>query len=511
MDTQNTKYPGPHHGQRLFRGLDSHSQLHFAPGPLVRSTADYVTEAATPLYQPGAHLDKKVDQPGLFGRLFSKSNFAPTRQAVKALAATMMEANTPDGDNPEVPLGFTFLGQFVDHDLTLDTTAIASAHADPEATTDFRTPNFDLDNLYGSGPGISRFMYDCSGQYGKNPVKLLLDAGREFDLPRNSQNTAIIGDLRNDENFLVSQLHLAFIKFHNAVVDYLLAQNPGKYSGIDGNAILFMDAHQTVRWHYQWILLHEFLPTILDPGQLNDVLTNGLKFYRWKELGADFPFMPVEFSTSAYRLGHTMLRQDYQINDIIHKDLFQMPSFGSPRIGSAIEKLDFKRFFDFPSEPAAQRARRFDAKITIPVFTLPFIDGVQDPPVSLAERNMLRGIIFNVPSGQEVATAMNTQGLGLPVYTNAQLGIDTPEFAGLNGHAPLFYYILKESEFAPSNSLKLGPVGSRIVAEVFIGLLSTISGNYLHDDPSWNPTLPQASGAVTGDFNIVDLLTFANA
>jgi len=507
MDEKNTKQPGPHHGQRLFRGLDHHESLPFAPGPMVRESAAYSATPASRLSKP----DHAVDQPGRFGRLFSKSTYSPSREAVKALAATMMEPNNPSGDNPNVALGFTFLGQFIDHDLTIDTTAVAAKHADPAATTDFRTANFDLDNLYGQGPGVSRFMYDVSGPWGKNPVKIILDAEREFDLPRNSQNTAIIGDLRNDENFLVSQLHLAFIKFHNAVVDSLLAAQPVHYAGVDGNSHLFMDAHKVVRWHYQWILLHEFLPTILDPEQLSDVMQHGPRFFKWKDLGADFPFMPVEFSTAAYRLGHTMLRQDYQINDIIHKDLFELPVFGSPRIGSAIEKLDFTKFFDFPGKPKAQRARKFDAKLTIPVFTLPFIDKKQDAPVSLPERNMLRGIIFSIPSGQEVAKIMEKEGLKVKVHSNADLGIDKPEFKGLKEQAPLFYYILKESEFGKHSGEHLGPVGSRLVAEVFYGLLSGISGNYLKDKPDWVPTLPDAAGNVTGKFSVVDLLTFAGA
>jgi hypothetical protein len=507
MDDKNTKQPGPHHGQRLFRGLDHHESLPFSPGPMVRGTEPYATAPASLLSKP----DKAVDQPGRFGRLFSKSTYKPSREAIKALAATMMEQNTPSGDNSDVALGFTFLAQFVDHDLTLDTTAVAAKHADPAATTDFRTPNFDLDNLYGSGPGVSRFMYDVSGPWGKNPVKLNIDTQREFDLPRNSQNTAIIGDLRNDENFLVSQLHLAFMKFHNVVVDSLVAAHPVHYSGVDGNAHLFMDAHHLVRWHYQWILLHDFLPTILDEGQLEDVRDNGPRFFKWQELGAHFPFMPVEFSTAAYRLGHTMLRQDYQINDLRHKDLFELPVFGSPRMGSAIEKLDFTKFFDFPGKPKAQRARKFDAKLSIPVFTLPFIDKKQDPPVSLAERNMLRGLIFSIPSGQEVATIFKDAGLKITVYSNAQLGIDTPELSGLRNQAPLFYYILKESEFGKYAGRRLGPVGSRIVAEVFYGLLGGIAGNYLKDKPNWTPTLPDSTGDVTGQFGIVDLLTYAGA
>ncbi|MGA2408952.1 MAG: peroxidase family protein [Candidatus Binataceae bacterium] len=513
------EHSGPAHGTRLMRGLDRFAGLKANTNILARALEGSNSNTPALLIEtpPAISIES-----GRFGRIFPASKYAPTAAAIHDLAQSTMEPNNPTGDNPNIALGFTFLGQFVDHDLTLDATSLFGASNDPDATVDFRTPNFDLDNLYGSGPGVSRQMYDLSGSDGKNPVKLLIDAGRDFDLPRNSQNSALIGDLRNDENFLVSQLHLGFMKFHNAVVDLLRSSSvASNYNGLHGNMFLFKDASDLVRRHYQWILIHEFLPTILGQDVVSDVLTKGPKLYNLQKLGAKFPFMPVEFSTAAYRLGHTMLRQDYIINATIHKDLFDLPVFGSPRVMSSAEKIDFTGFFDFPGKPAAQRARKFDAKFTIPVFTLPFIDTVQDPPPSLPERNMLRGLAFNIPSGQEVGNKMKALGLIQKVYSNAELGIDS--FKGLNGEAPLFFYIMKESEFPPSNGLHLGPVGARLVAEVFIELLSSISGNFLHDDPSWTPakgipsvansssTLPLLPAANSGKFTMVDLLTFAKA
>jgi photosystem II stability/assembly factor-like uncharacterized protein len=507
-----SKQPGAAHGTRLFRGLDQFGGLPVAQGPMVKDGSRFgaqpaqlmiaaapprLAEAAPPV-GPGGPL-----QPGRFGRIFARSNYSPPPAAIHNLAESMREPNTPDGDNPNVPLGLTFLGQFIDHDLTLDATTLFGQTQDPMAITDFRTPNLDLDNLYGAGPGVSRHMYDVTPPADKNPYKLILDFGRGFDLPRNSQNSALIGDLRNDENFLISQLHLAFIKFHNAVVDIVFAKNPAAYQGEHGNMFLFRDASTQVRWHFQWIIVHEFLPKVVGQYLVNDILTNGFRVFDWQKLGAQYPFMPVEFSTACYRLGHTMLRQDYVINDLIKKDLFDLPVFGSPRINSVLEKIDFTKFFDFPNSPPAQRARKFDAKITVPVFSLPFIDPVQDPPSSLPERNMLRGLVFGVPSGQEVAKAM-----GLRVYTNKELGISDSLSKDLGGQAPLFYYMLKESEFAPSYSIHLGPVGGRIVAEVILNFLKTIAGNYLCDDPTWAPTLP---GAELGDFTMVDLLTIAKA
>jgi hypothetical protein len=129
----------------------------------------------------------------------------------------------------------------------------------------------------------------------------------------------------------------------------------------------------------------------------------------------------------------------------------------------------------------------------------------------MPERNMLRGLIFSIPSGQEVATVFKNTDLPVKVHSNAELGLDKPELSGLRGQAPLFYYILKESELGARPGQHIGPVGSRIVAEVFYGLLSGIAGNYLTDQPDWMPTLPQASGEVTANFTMVDLLTDAGA
>jgi Animal haem peroxidase len=222
---------------------------------------------------------------------------------------------------------------------------------------------------------------------------------------KNLQRFAIIGDLRNGENFLVSQTHVAFIKFHNAIVDYLLATDPQKYVGEGANPTLFRDASMTARWNYQWIIVHEFLLKILGAEVVQEVLTHSRLFYRPAEQGYKYPYMPVEFSTAAYRLGHAMLRQHYVINDGFQANLFDMPVFGNPRI-DATKKLDFTKFFDFPGKPAAQRARRYGAIITPPIFELPFIDPTDDPPVVLPQRNMLRARLFKVPSGQEVATLM---------------------------------------------------------------------------------------------------------
>ncbi|MGZ8144671.1 MAG: peroxidase family protein, partial [Methylosarcina sp.] len=194
---------------------------------------------------------------GRFGRLFpTLCPFAPDTARVRAALMELGKQggimDPPSGDdnpdNPDIPAGFTFLGQFLDHDITFDPTSSLERQNDPESIANFRTPAFELDSVYGSGRGASPHLYDQT-----QPGKLLIDSGFPKDLPRNSQNTALIGDPRNDENVIVSQLQLAFIKFHNAVFDFV-------QQDIGNSNQAFEEAQRLVRWHYQWIVLHEFLP-----------------------------------------------------------------------------------------------------------------------------------------------------------------------------------------------------------------------------------------------------------
>src|SRR6266571_7224923 len=191
---------------------------------------------------------------GRFGRLFRHlTPFEPEDEDLEALGDTMFEPEPDDnqedpaGDNPDIPSGFTYFGQFIDHDITFDPNSKLQRQNDPNALRNFRTPRFDLDSLYADGPDNNPYLYDKDGVHllvGKN-------AAGEDDLPRNAADPkrALIGDPRNDENAIVSQLHLAFIKLHNNVVDHLPANTPH----------LFDEARRIVRWHYQWVVIHDFL------------------------------------------------------------------------------------------------------------------------------------------------------------------------------------------------------------------------------------------------------------
>jgi len=433
---------------------------------------------------------------GRYGRMFrSLPPFAPTDATLGALADSMADAPGADGDNPDIASGYTYLGQFVDHDITFDPVSSLDRINDPDALTSFRTPRFDLDSVYGRGPADSPYLYDQ-----EDPASLLIgqNTGPEnepVDLPRNQQGRALIGDPRNDGHFIVSQLQLAFLRFHNAVVDQLRFQSdPGQ---------LFSDARRTVTWHYQWIVIHDWLARLVGPDVLGEVLVTAKKsgkaeakltYFTWRTQ----PYLPVEFTAAAYRFGHSMVRTDYRLND----KLDPLPILTDIRIANRLQHLgafrplpkgwtiQWKHFFPLgTAADAPQPSRRIDTRLADPLRNLP--PAIDDARRSLGLLNMLRGRALQLPSGQAVAAAMGT------AVPDAKLG--------LAGETPLWYYLLKESEVV-AGGRKLGPTAARIVAEVLVGLLKGDPSSFLRQQPAWRPDLP---GATKGTFTMVDLLRFA--
>jgi hypothetical protein len=448
----------------------------------------------------------------MFGRMFSGlAPLATTEADLIELGRAMTEpanlVDAPELDNKSIPSGYTYLGQFIDHDITFDTTALPERAIDPWGLRNFRTPKLDLDSLYGLGPVDQPYLYervDAGAErarfvIGRNAPSQDQNGDAIFglpnDLPRSGQGDALIGDPRNDENLIVAQLHLAFLKFHNRVA------NERKLS--------FAEARRTVTWHYQWIVVHDFLPKLVDEAELARVVDQGPTFFQFDAE----PFMPVEFSAAAYRL-HTMIRESYDYNRVFGpgpgrlapatlETLFNFTGFsgtGVPVPSSWV--IDWRRFFRFEDAPA-NSSRRLDAQLTAALSRLP---GPDDDRRRLAVKNLLRGLAFGLPSGQNVARALDLGDRVLPPGQIAESGADGQLAAakGYHRQTPLWYYILKEAELLGGGQ-KLGPVGGRIVAEVLIGLLLGDQRSYLTANPSFQPDLPAKA---PGTFSMTDLLNF---
>jgi hypothetical protein len=470
--------------------------------------------------------------PGLFGKMFPDlTPFRPPDPALTTLGAAMKE--TPSEGNSNIPAGFTYLGQFIDHDLTSDPTVGFPFINDVDALHDARTPAFDLDSLYGLGPVRQPELYDPAFAPGQarmaigstSPVQVPpgvnlppLPPSMPNDLPRNADKTAIIGDPRNDENLIVAQTHLAFLKFHNAVIETL-----------PQNADAFQEARRLVTWHYQWIVLNDYLPRIADNTVVAEVREGGPQFFKFdgEPYGGE-PFMPVEFSVAAYRLGHSLVRDGYNYNRAFNFGgppaftgatlslLFAftgkggLPSTIPGVVNSGIPSnwvIDWRRFHEVegPNSPLLNFTRAIDTQIAVTLFNLPIPGVVAASPNQLPVRNLLRGSRVGLPSAQDVAKVM-----GVPTLSPVQLtsGPEAPAVTagGFDQSTPLWYYILKEAEVTGGGQ-HLGPLGSRIVAEVFFGLMLGDRNSFLRRRPEWKPTLPAAQ---PGTFTMADLLRFVN-
>lgn len=463
---------------------------------------------------------------GRFGRLFP--TLPPFARDTRRLREALMELGAkggpmdagrpnPDGspgsrnlDNPTITAGFTYLGQFLDHDMTFDPTSSLARRQDPESIRNFRIPALDLDSVYGGGPTVSPHLYDIRVDRGRTTMlteripgsgAASIDGKPRFDLPRNSQRTALCADPRNDENLITSQLHLALLRFHNRVVADVR-------EGADARTTtdeMFDEASRLVRWHYQWIVLHELLARTVGTETLHDVVANGPRHFTWR----NEPYIPVEFSVGAYRFGHSQVRPTYRANfgpsaaqpeRQFFAQIFNpaAPDSADPpdlRGGKRAPRrfIDWQSFFDFGDGRAFQN-KKIDTVLSAPLFDL--LGQPQAEPVSLASRNLLRNLTMKVPSGQRVARAM-----GLPELAPADLD-DLKPFS-LNERTPLWFYVLREAEVVAGGE-RLGPVGGRIVAEVIVGLMLGDSQSFLRQDRSWQPTYGQ-----DGTFTMVDLLRVA--
>jgi hypothetical protein len=469
-------------------------------------------------------------------------------------AMTVMAGNP---DSTGIPAGFTYLGQFVDHDLTQDKTARSLGSAvTVDELLQGRSPALDLDSLYGRGPGHAEdaiFYSDGArlvmGRTKADPSPATPGSNVDldgFDLPRVQlgstkveRRRAQIPDTRNDENLAVAQIHLAFMRFHNAVVDHLAG------TGVP-SALLFEQAREQVVKHYQWMLRTDYLPRIVDTAILDDVFANGRTFFEPAPPPGNRPTMPIEFSVAAFRLGHSMIRESYNWNRFFHRTgvvdgtlglLFQFSgtsgilsidgTMGDPESGS-FERLptnwiaDFRRLFDFtPIDPTLQApegqpnpTKAIDTRLVDVLATLPpgsfGARGVTPAPTpdehNLAFRNLARANMVELATGQQMA-----QFFGVPALTADQIldgngGVVLRGAAGideglLTTASPLWFYILREAEFSGG---KLGAVGGRIVAEVFHRAMEG-SEHSIVRDPTWRPELG-SRGADT--FQMIDLLWF---
>jgi hypothetical protein len=473
-----------------------------------------------------------------------ETNDGSVREALLKLGEVMADPGRQGSEqsrfNARIPAVMTYLGQFIDHDITARTDRDPGEFGDfpvpplregedPEAileqlhiaaedgclrdplepvspdkvvrfVTNGRRPRLDLDSVYGDGPALSDdgTRKESDKLYDANRRLKLEQASGYIDVPRSDAKdvekqgrTALIADMRNDENLLVSQLHAAFLAFHNAVASELEGDDAACYS----------EARQRVRWAYQYIVANDYLSHVCDPAVVNDIQHNGVRFYRPAALGG-VRFMPLEFSVAGFRFAHSMIRPFYRLNrestrsitDLLGTAREDSPVLEDDRVAAA-SVVQWENLADFGCRARRnpQPARRIDTKLAEGLLDLPMVEAKNSFLAQLAQRNLARGYLLSLPTGEAVAQAMGVQ----PLTTDELYSDPDPKVhkvlqevlrafgyadkAQCIGRTPLWYYVLKEAELRRQGNA-LGTVGSRLVAETLLGSLECDPDSYLNSD-----------------------------
>ena len=514
------------------------------------------------------------------------SNTESTTAALDRLGDEMIETDEDAPEqNSDISPVFTYFGQFIDHDITANTdreaglSVIDSAIVEPvererveSELGNLRFGSLNLDSVYGGGPTQGEFAQrmtealrwpwdraklwvgtDIDAGFGtidlpKDPGRDLLRLGRvingdgapfeESDIinlapglremfMRDGEirvQRAIIGDARNDENLAVAQFHLAMVRLHNRIVDAA-----HKFDGpLNDREALFHWARQQVSWIYQWLVVNIYLPTICDPEVVEGVRANGAALYNQLLLraptpGSDLMPLPLEFSVSAFRFGHTMVRAKYDwsalfgektgpkdplISRADFKQLFQFTGSAknpmglpdgtnAPRLPSHW-LVEWDRLIDTDLGKFPHRsARKIDTKLAPRLKELDNEDdGVHSAMRQLARRNLRRGHRLNIPSAQACIAGVNAvTGRDIQTLTPDQLHAGSAGAAikegGFTQSTPLWFYVLREAEVVSTG--RLGKLGSTLVAETLLGLVMNDPNSYWHQqgtdaDNRWQPS-----------------------
>ena len=463
------------------------------------------------------------------------------------LAQEMKGTNRCDGS---LAAGYTYFAQLVDHDLTFDPSSLSQQIDDPEILHHYRTPAFDLDCIYGRGPRVDPHLYS---EREPERLRLTKTPSGEWDLPRFDNDRAIVADARNDDLILLSQLHVGISRFHNQLVEILLERREFKNSPAsrERSTAVFLEARRLVRWHYQWVVLHDFLPKLLHPkvkDRLFDKVLSRLKrpdqapllHYR-PETSA---YLPIEFTAAAFRFAHCLPRASYQLNPSLTREMPESATL----FRNDLDPMD-QAGLSTGSTNGMKRLKRILGEVeagNIPIFTN--TEPIQLPSGRRARMlgNLhpdLRGrrklppnwgvdwSLFLAPLGaqssSQVQRAMSIEPkFSLPLF-EIPVGPSTESLASLDLKKGYRYALpsgqtlarrmgldsedlltLKDFDHSIDGYVKqetpllyyilaeakqkalgqtLGVLGSEIIGETFIGLMLLDSTSYLNENPRWTP------------------------
>jgi hypothetical protein len=458
-----------------------------------------------------------LPRPQFYGRMFPPTNFRVDKSKevdLHALGQAMKDRAVKNVATPTA--GFVYFGQFIDHDITHDRTELEANPVEPKTVRNHRTVRFDLEHIYGQGPTLSPHLYVPGGNGrlligrtaestlpsrppGGPPITLRGDTPRDLFRVNGKPQIADRNDPRNYENLFVMQIHVLFMKFHNVAMDRCFDK---AFEGLPLPTNRFERAQQLVRWHYQRLIHQDFLESLIDTDVFNDVLRQNGRTVPWHESGF---FVPAEFSLAAFRFGHSMVRNQYMLNchhggEVPLVDL--MMQSHKPEALPEHWLVEWGRLFKgIPELRSSGSVTPGESINTSLVLALHNLDdytkrmfsakSATDQPSELPVRTLLRGARAGLPTGQEVAKFLLDRKIikQNDVLTDDELTSTVPATndnatpilakGWMRCHTPLYYYLLKEAEVRGKGG-KLGPIGSRIVAEVFHSILREDQNSYLN-------------------------------
>jgi hypothetical protein len=434
-----------------------------------------------------------------------------------------MRDRAPDGtNNSSIHSGYTYLGQFIDHDLVFthisrqardltDSCMLGDSQLRPfelsyiyREVTNQRTAILELETIYGGSEPAPRDPTDerlmALGRVvkhsGANPG---IDDRQDLPLFEEAASTGNrvprIGDPRNDQTVILSQLHVAFLRAHNAIVRKLNCT--------------FDEAQLLLRQHYLWMIVHDFLmKRVAKKSVVENVLNSATPRYSPEP---NF-FLPLEFTSAAFRFGHSMIRRSYYLNDDLPgaelRDIFILKAVKNPAGGSFVslplrKVVSWKEFL-----PAGENvARLLDTQMVEPLLAvLDAKEEIVPCETRLAVQDLKRGYMMSLPTGQAIAKHCDIVALTENQLLNACANVQQREIllhSPLLQRTPLWFYLLAEAT-AQEGGHRLGELGSYLVSEVLIGLVRRLPYSFINL-PQWSPTL----GLTPGEFGLKDLFLLA--
>ena len=373
--------------------------------------------------------------------------------------------------------------------MTFDRAPMPEQELDPKGLVNFDSPFFDLASVYGRGPDLDPQFYKADGKY----MRIVRTAEGVEDLPRLDDGTALIGDPRNDENLILSQLHLLFLKFHNRCLDTGLAKT-------------LAQAQRLTRWHFQWVIVNDFLKAVVGAELVSQVLQGSppkpkIDFY--KPVDANRPMMPIEYAVAAFRFGHSMVRGRYTLNAAGGVPLFDpsSPDLRGGRPLPAAFEIEWWRFFPGVrgAYQPAQRSPvdRHEAGHPLAEFAANCGEG----PDGVAGATQPDPGQTAGPSGRAGRRKANEDEAA--ICQRAGLTRSRQSRLGWQGTAVVLHPARGGD---PPGRSPTRPAGAKLVAEVIVGILSCDKSSYIYDKTPFQPAPPIAP---SGQFTMGEFAAFA--